>query len=96
MKKNQPDATEAAEWIRQVLTVKIELDDKSLAMLQSKILSDSETLPNLLLMSDFQSVHAMYALQALCHRNGAICMKAGMATHSITDKRQQTVEPFFL
>ena len=54
------------EWIRQVLTLKIELGEKTLSNLQSKIVSEPELLQNLLLMSELESVHALYALQALC------------------------------
>ena len=71
----QAEATDAVEWIRQVLTLKIELGKKKLSNLQSRIVADPELLQNLVLMSDFGSVHAMYALQALCYRNAAICWK---------------------
>ena len=69
------EATEAAEWIRQALTLKIELGEKNLSNLQSKIVSEPEMLQNLLLMGELESVHAMYALQVLCYRNGAVCWK---------------------
>ena len=78
------DATDAAEWMRQALTRQIDDGAKNLSATQSKILaSDPETIQNLLLMTDLRSVHATYALQALCYRNGAICGKA--ATHGAID-----------
>lgn len=81
------------EWIRQVLTLKIELGEKTLSNLQSKIVSEPELLQNLLLMSELESVHALYALQALCYRNGAVCWKlAGFGVVDVVRKNIKTSE----
>jgi phosphopantothenate-cysteine ligase len=69
------DATEAAEWVRQYLTLKIETGDVQLPRAQSKIAADGEVPQNLLLMFELGSVHAAYALQALCERNAQMCAK---------------------
>ena len=69
------EATDAAEWIRQVLTMKIELGEKNLSAMQSKIIAEPEMLANLTLMGELESVHALYALQSLCYRNGACSWK---------------------
>ena len=62
-------AIEAAEWVRQYLTLKIETGDVQLPRAQSKIAGDGEIPQNLLLMLELGSVHAAYALQALCQLN---------------------------
>ena len=81
------------EWIRQVLTLKIELGEKTLSNLQSKIVSEPELLQNLLLMSELESVHALYALQTLCYRNGAVCWKlAGFGVVDVVRKNIKTSE----
>ena len=69
------DAIEAAEWVRQYLTLKIETGDVQLPRAQSKVAADGEVLQNLLLMFELGSVHAAYALQALCERNAQMCAK---------------------
>jgi len=69
------DATEAAEWVRQYLTLKIETGDVQLPRAQSKVAADGEVLHDLLLMFELGSVHAAYALQALCERNAQMCAK---------------------
>ena len=87
------EATEAAEWIRQVLTLKIELGEKNLSALQSKIVAEPEMLQNLLLMGELESVHALYALQAIAYRNGAVCMKiAGFGVIDIVRKHVSSSE----
>ena len=69
------DATEAAEWVRQYLTLKIETGDVQLPRAQSKVVAEGEVLHDLLLMFELGSVHAAYALQALCERNAQMCAK---------------------
>ena len=69
------DAIEAAEWVRQYLTLKIETGDVQLPRAQSKIAGDGEISQNLLLMFELGSVHAAYALQALCERNARMSAK---------------------
>ena len=83
LRVSQADATNAAEWIRQLLTVKIEHGDKQLAMMQSKVVADSDLLQDLLLMGVSGSIHALCALQALCEHNGAMCMK--LCGHGLMD-----------
>ena len=70
-----PEATEAAEWIRQALTAKIDKNDKDLAVKQSKTAgaSDGDNQGDLVLMAQYGSVHALLALQAMCHKNSVVC-----------------------
>ena len=87
------EATDAAEWIRQVLTMKIELREKNLSAMQSKIVAEPEMLQNLLLMGELESVHALYALQAISYRNGAVCMKiAGFGVIDVVRKHISSSE----
>ena len=68
------EASEAADWIRQALTMKIELGDKDLAVKQSKAAGNSgENQSDLVLMAQHGSVHALLALQAMCHKNSVVC-----------------------
>ena len=68
------EASEAADWIRQALTMKIELGDKDLAVKQSKAAGNSgENQSDLVLMAQYGSMHALLALQAMCHKNSVVC-----------------------
>jgi hypothetical protein len=90
LRRSQADATNAAEWIRQLLTVKIELGDKQLTTMQSKVVADSELLQDLLLMGESGSVHALCALQALCEHNGSLCMK--LCGHGLMDVSRELLK----
>ena len=69
------DAIDAAEWIRQFLTMKMEKSESQLPRAQSKLASNNDLNSHLLMMVDFGSVHASYALRSLCERNGTMCAK---------------------
>ena len=80
---SQADATNAAEWIRQLLTVKIEHGDKQLAMMQSKVVAAGPLQGPPVAGAEVSATLLEPPAVGACEHNGAMCMK--LCGHGLMD-----------